>query len=792
MTIIRNIIQPIIRPIISRVLFIRDLVDLVEIYTRTLVYLDGVESNTHYRLAKPWTAAGNFEVEFDFATTSVAQEYIAEGSGGGFIRITSGQIVMRPITGAPFLSIEVKVNDGALNTLKLVAGVSGASVYINGVFIKSDLQDWTTFDLSYLGRRAAGSYFKGNISNVKLTDVDTPSNTLKFVLNELTKMYELHANNVFGPELWDYGVISTDADINAYALFAGDYSGNFEADECYVAEVSWTNLTGRIKFNAGDGNFTTDVVSGDTGSATFPLKFLSGGNPRLNVMELSEDHSKADAITMSVRKVSNFITYENIALEERQVYTVADGVLVGPEAWEYSSGWTPLGNGQYQGGAGSMFGNVSVLTDGATYQMQAKYISEDTITGNLKARIDGDIKNLWSPNAGVFGDVYTANVTANLGGSIRFFSDVGTASMIVGDLSVKRIINIAEQYVAPEVVTRTLITLDGAESNSYYKLSAPITFAGDFEIEIDYQLTVLTDSHAFCGGTGNDLFRVDGASNTMLYRIGNSTYTTTGAYTEDSKLNTAKMVRTGGTIKVYRNNVEIGSSSVAVVDWSVFELGKRYIYDFFKGSISNVKLTNITTSNTLEFELNELTKMYELPVNNVFGDEEVGNNTFADTTGWYAPRTSSTISIVSGKLRSTADGTGTFGAAIELTGLIEGEWYLYTGTATSSNPDAIVRLRIGESSNLQIVLLDEVREGSVSVDQPFVATATTMYVGTIVTGHIAGDYVDIDAGISFKSVANFIAYENIAPTPEVREVYTVADGVLVGDDRTIIIAEQAS
>jgi hypothetical protein len=172
-----------------------------------------------------------------------------------------------------------------------------------------------------------GFNFSGNLSEPKLRDLTTPSNTLEFELNELTKMYELPVNNVFGPELWDYGVISTDADINAYATFAGDYSGNFEADECYVAEVSWTNLTGRIKFNAGDGNFTTDVVSGDTGSAAFPLKFLSGVTPRLNVMELSGGHSKADAITMSVRKVSNFITYENIGTgnDVRRVYSPIEG-----------------------------------------------------------------------------------------------------------------------------------------------------------------------------------------------------------------------------------------------------------------------------------------------------------------------------------------------------------------------------------------------------------------------------------------------------------------------------------
>jgi hypothetical protein len=304
---------------------------LGNIVGRTLITLDGVESNTHYRLAKPWSAAGNFEIEVDFSINNATTFNMILGKSGDtsiWLGVVNGGQIRLVLNGSAATETTLSYDDGVLHTLNVKRIGSTIEMRVDGLIAAPSATNANSLAYDILGAWNTGGFnFSGILSNVKLKNITTPANTLEFLLNELTQMYELPVNNVFGPELWDYGVISTDADINAYSTFAGDYSGNFEADECYVAEVSWTNLTGRIKFNAGDGNFTTDVVSGDTGSATFPLKFLSGGNPRLNVMELSGDHSKADAITMSVRKVSNFITYENIGTgnDVRRVYSQVEG-----------------------------------------------------------------------------------------------------------------------------------------------------------------------------------------------------------------------------------------------------------------------------------------------------------------------------------------------------------------------------------------------------------------------------------------------------------------------------------
>ena len=138
----------------------------------------------------------------------------------------------------------------------------------------------------------------------------------------------------------------------------------------------------------------------------------------------------------------------------------------------------------------------------------------------------------------------------------------------------------------------------------------------------------------------------------------------------------------------------------------------------------------------------------------VYGDELVVNNAFNDATGWYEPRNSSTISAVSNKLRSTADTVTTFGGATTLAGLTVGKQYKIQGTASSNNSSkAIVRIRVSIAQDLgsDYIAIAQLT-GSVTVNTYFIATAETMYVGTIVTGHDGGDYVEFDSGFSVKEI----------------------------------------
>ena len=135
-----------------------------------------------------------------------------------------------------------------------------------------------------------------------------------------------------------------------------------------------------------------------------------------------------------------------------------------------------------------------------------------------------------------------------------------------------------------------------------------------------------------------------------------------------------------------------------------------------------------------------------------FGDAQYTVEAIAD---WYSPRSASSLSIINNKLVSIADSTATFGAAQQIDNLIIGNHYKIVGKAVVSNSAATVRIRVGSTYNLNDLPFNITATGSVTANTTFIATATTHYVGTIVTGHAANDTVTINAGITVKEITNY-------------------------------------
>jgi len=188
-----------------------------------------------------------------------------------------------------------------------------------------------------------------------------------------------------------------------------------------------------------------------------------------------------------------------------------------------------------------------------------------------------------------------------------------------------------------------------------------------------------------------------------------------------------------------------------------------------------------------------------------FGNAQYTVETVAD---WYSPRGGSSLSIINNKLVGIADSTAVFGAAQQVDNLIVGKAYRFVGTATCSNSSVIVKLRIS-GNPLLYNDFDFVGTGTVTVDTIFIATRTTMYFGTIVTGHAANDTVTIDAGITVKEITNYteanaaseiessvegnnaVEYKNIPQSA--RELYSLEDDTWTdAAGNTIEVAEQAA
>lgn len=141
---------------------------------------------------------------------------------------------------------------------------------------------------------------------------------------------------------------------------------------------------------------------------------------------------------------------------------------------------------------------------------------------------------------------------------------------------------------------------------------------------------------------------------------------------------------------------------------------------------------------------------YPEPV--VIGPELVTNGTFDDgTTGFASPRANSTLSVVSGRLRTTANAAGAFGARTTLSGLTIGAVYKtdfeVPAFTTTGNPAHIYRV----DSDAGLSFTGPVQSQASSGSAIFVATATTMFAGVIGVAGAAGEFIEID-NISVREI----------------------------------------
>ena len=105
-------------------------------------------------------------------------------------------------------------------------------------------------------------------------------------------------------------------------------------DRSYIVMCTWENLTGNIKFNIGNDNYSTGSVTNNTGSFEFVAETI--GVERINVMELSEHGSTADNITVSITEIQgNAVEYINIPESNSKSFTFTDeGWLCDIELWD--------------------------------------------------------------------------------------------------------------------------------------------------------------------------------------------------------------------------------------------------------------------------------------------------------------------------------------------------------------------------------------------------------------------------------------------------------------------------
>jgi hypothetical protein len=174
-------------------------------------------------------------------------------------------------------------------------------------------------------------------------------------------------------------------------------------------------------------------------------------------------------------------------------------------------------------------------------------------------------------------------------------------------------------------ISRYFVTLDPV-LNSYYEMAAPITFTGDFEIEVEFSKGPQVESYNVLIGQS------DGTSSWITTRTNyvsvNILDTTISGSIPvlDGKLHLIKIIRVGSLVSLYVDGVSDGASNV-LGTFTFDQIGSNVSGHFFDGIIANAKFTDKSGASDVitTFKLDNS----PAAANYVYGGEEVVNGDFA-------------------------------------------------------------------------------------------------------------------------------------------------------------------
>jgi hypothetical protein len=353
------IVRPLFRSL-SRPLF-RALTGLVSAITKVLIDLLPT-SSSFYSLGTPIVYDGDFEVEFEFQLNELTQDYIIVGSADSdnWLRIDAAN------NGFDFkIDGSFNPNDGTyVFDNKLHKGIfrrigNVGQVEVDGVLVVN-VQGVNTspFQVAYIAARQnlSSNFFNGIISNVKLTDLDTPANSLEFKLDQLTANIEYPVGNVFGNELvingdftngtanWALSQGGSIAVVNeqlvvtapavgegyAYQSFATEIGETYTAGATIVANTGGSFYAVRKSDNDSASSNTVDIVATTVGSNE--VMFTATATTTYVVCQSNEE--TATFSNISIRKSKPFVKYQNIGTGRsfRETYTLIDDDYFGPQA----------------------------------------------------------------------------------------------------------------------------------------------------------------------------------------------------------------------------------------------------------------------------------------------------------------------------------------------------------------------------------------------------------------------------------------------------------------------------
>jgi len=189
------------------------------------------------------------------------------------------------------------------------------------------------------------------------------------------------------------------------------------------------------------------------------------------------------------------------------------------------------------------------------------------------------------------------------------------------------------------LISRYFITLDPV-LQSHYEMAAPITFSGDFEIEVEFSTTSASGyDMLFSNLTTTPYITLYNGKFVYAFASGEIVGT---VFVSDGKLNKAKLTRVGTTVSLYINGVLDGTSTSST-SLTFVNIGKwSSDTHYFDGIIANAKFTDKSSASDVvtTFKLNNspaaenYTYSTELLDNNTFPDNANARQYLVATKGW--------------------------------------------------------------------------------------------------------------------------------------------------------------
>ena len=203
------------------------------------------------------------------------------------------------------------------------------------------------------------------------------------------------------------------------------------------------------------------------------------------------------------------------------------------------------------------------------------------------------------------------------------------------------------------LISRYFITLDPV-LQSHYEMVAPITFAGDFEVEVEFSSTDTSVYNTFVSGLAGQIdqteiyARLNSGTGYLSISI-RSNGTVVGTFTYginlcDGKLHKLSYMRVGSYLTVKLDNVILSTTVPAGSDTLTMAfLGSRGgVKEYFDGIIANAKFTDKSGASdvitTFKLDNSPAAENYrystELLDNNTFPDNANARQYLVATKGW--------------------------------------------------------------------------------------------------------------------------------------------------------------